>query len=204
MYYLSINLKVAGLALESPRPGKQTWRGSFTCKEAVAVFPRGSLDRSLPSECLRTSSVTWGRTAVALVGRLHRLKADEILAFVKSHQHGCGGASASTGHDPRLLSTLSTCSTGNVDFGVVMTQSVRWESSVGERATRFSLCAAAVLALVGKLDALDLGKQKGLFCSCVSSGGRFGCDLQAGQVSFLLVSRFVFWVWFFLYGGAFN
>lgn len=47
------------------------------------------------------------------------------------------------------------------------------------------------------------GKQKGLFCSCVSSGGGFGCERHAGQVSFLLVSWFGFWVFGWLVGFSY-
>ncbi|KAJ7418759.1 mutS protein-like protein 4 [Willisornis vidua] len=42
-----------------------------------------------------------------LMGQLHRMNKEEILAFIKSCQHECGGISASTGHDPHLLYTLS-------------------------------------------------------------------------------------------------
>lgn len=48
------------------------------------------------------------------------------------------------------------------------------------------------------------GKQKGLFCSYVSSGGGFGCELRAGQEFFVgfLVCFLGVVFFFFLYGGA--
>uniref|UniRef100_A0A669PLX9 Geranylgeranyl transferase type II subunit beta n=1 Tax=Phasianus colchicus TaxID=9054 RepID=A0A669PLX9_PHACC len=59
------------------------------------------------SEYLRMSGVYWGLTAMDLMGQLHRMNKEEILAFIKSCQHECGGISASIGHDPHLLYTLS-------------------------------------------------------------------------------------------------
>lgn len=59
------------------------------------------------SEYLRMSGVYWGLTAMDLLGQLHRMNKEEILAFIKSCQHECGGISASIGHDPHLLYTLS-------------------------------------------------------------------------------------------------
>lgn len=59
------------------------------------------------SEYLRMSGVYWGLTVMDLMGQLHRMNKEEILVFIKSCQHECGGVSASIGHDPHLLYTLS-------------------------------------------------------------------------------------------------
>ena len=59
------------------------------------------------SEYLRMSGVYWGLTVMDLMGQLHRMNREEILVFIKSCQHECGGISASIGHDPHLLHTLS-------------------------------------------------------------------------------------------------
>uniref|UniRef100_H9GH71 Geranylgeranyl transferase type II subunit beta n=1 Tax=Anolis carolinensis TaxID=28377 RepID=H9GH71_ANOCA len=59
------------------------------------------------SEYLRMSGVYWGLTVMDLMGQLHRMSKEEILEFIKSCQHECGGISASIGHDPHLLYTLS-------------------------------------------------------------------------------------------------
>lgn len=59
------------------------------------------------SEYLRMSGVYWGLTVMDLMGQLHHMNKEEILAFIKSCQHECGGISASIGHDPHLLYTLS-------------------------------------------------------------------------------------------------
>lgn len=59
------------------------------------------------SEYLRMSGVYWGLTVMDLMGQLHRMNRQEIIDFIKSCQHDCGGISASIGHDPHLLYTLS-------------------------------------------------------------------------------------------------
>lgn len=42
-----------------------------------------------------------------LMGQLPRMNQQEIVDFIKACQHECGGISASIGHDPHLLYTLS-------------------------------------------------------------------------------------------------
>uniref|UniRef100_A0A8C1Z1T1 Geranylgeranyl transferase type II subunit beta n=1 Tax=Cyprinus carpio TaxID=7962 RepID=A0A8C1Z1T1_CYPCA len=58
------------------------------------------------SEYLRMSGIYWGLTVMDLMGQLSRMNREEIIEFIKSCQHDCGGISASTGHDPHLLYTL--------------------------------------------------------------------------------------------------
>lgn len=59
------------------------------------------------SEYLRMSGIYWGLTVMDLMGQLPRMNRQEIIDFIKSCQHECGGLSASIGHDPHLLYTLS-------------------------------------------------------------------------------------------------
>ncbi|XP_016402891.1 geranylgeranyl transferase type-2 subunit beta-like, partial [Sinocyclocheilus rhinocerous] len=59
------------------------------------------------SEYLRMSGIYWGLTVMDLMGQLSRMNHEEIIEFIKSCQHDCGGISASIGHDPHLLYTLS-------------------------------------------------------------------------------------------------
>lgn len=59
------------------------------------------------SEYLRMSGIYWGLTVMDLMGQLTRMNREEIIEFIKSCQHDCGGISASIGHDPHLLYTLS-------------------------------------------------------------------------------------------------
>uniref|UniRef100_A0A668ADW7 Geranylgeranyl transferase type II subunit beta n=1 Tax=Myripristis murdjan TaxID=586833 RepID=A0A668ADW7_9TELE len=59
------------------------------------------------SEYLRMSGIYWGLTVMDLMGQLPRMNRQEITDFIKACQHECGGISASIGHDPHLLYTLS-------------------------------------------------------------------------------------------------
>ncbi|EMP33212.1 MutS protein like protein 4 [Chelonia mydas] len=57
---------------------------------------------------------------------------------------------------------------------------------VGEIDTRFSFCAAATLALLGKLDVVDVEKAVEFVLSCMNFDGGFGCrpgsESHAGQI----------------------
>ena len=59
------------------------------------------------TEYLRMSGIYWGLTAMALMNELDKMDRDEVIEFVKSCQHECGGFSAAVDHDPHLLYTLS-------------------------------------------------------------------------------------------------
>ena len=59
------------------------------------------------SEYLRMSGIYWGLTVMDLMDQLPRMNRQEIIDFIKACQHECGGISASIGHDPHLLYTLS-------------------------------------------------------------------------------------------------
>lgn len=59
------------------------------------------------SEYLRMSGIYWGLTVMDLMSQLPRMNREEIVEFIKACQHECGGISASIGHDPHLLYTLS-------------------------------------------------------------------------------------------------
>ncbi|XP_058992605.1 geranylgeranyl transferase type-2 subunit beta isoform X2 [Mustela lutreola] len=115
------------------------------------------------SEYLRMSGIYWGLTVMDLMGQLHRMNREEILTFIKSCQHECGGISASIGHDPHLLYTLSAVqiltlydSINVIDVNKVVeyVQSLQKEDGSfagdiwGEIDTRFSFCAVATLALL--------------------------------------------------------
>uniref|UniRef100_A0A8B9EG54 protein geranylgeranyltransferase type II n=1 Tax=Anser cygnoides TaxID=8845 RepID=A0A8B9EG54_ANSCY len=153
------------------------------------------------SEYLRMSGVYWGLTAMDLMGQLHRMNKEEILHFIKSCQHECGGISASIGHDPHLLYTLSAVqililydSLHVVDVNKIVEyiQNLQKEDGSfagdkwGEIDTRFSFCAAATLALLGKLDTIDVGKAVEFVLSCMNFDGGFGCrpgsESHAGQI----------------------
>ncbi|GAB5575191.1 geranylgeranyl transferase type-2 subunit beta isoform X2 [Prionailurus iriomotensis] len=215
------------------------------------------------SEYLRMSGIYWGLTVMDLMGQLHRMNREEILTFIKSCQHECGGISASIGHDPHLLYTLSAVqiltlydSINVIDVNKVVeyVQSlqkedgsfagdiwaaglteVKWSAGsssmhcvvisayrrtgtegaslkdevglntvqAGETScfmgcenallynrreidTRFSFCAVATLALLGKLDAINVEKAIEFVLSCMNFDGGFGCrpgsESHAGQI----------------------
>ncbi|KAB0399742.1 hypothetical protein E2I00_015492, partial [Balaenoptera physalus] len=153
------------------------------------------------SEYLRMSGIYWGLTVMDLMGQLHRMNREEILTFIKSCQHECGGISASIGHDPHLLYTLSAVqiltlydSINVIDVNKVVeyVQSLQKEDGSfagdiwGEIDTRFSFCAVATLALLGKLDAINVEKAIEFVLSCMNFDGGFGCrpgsESHAGQI----------------------
>ncbi|GAA6076786.1 geranylgeranyl transferase type-2 subunit beta isoform X1, partial [Tachysurus ichikawai] len=152
------------------------------------------------SEYLRMSGIYWGLTVMDLMSQLHRMNRDEIIDFIKASQHECGGISASVGHDPHLLYTLSavqilTLYDGvksiDVDKVVEYVQGLQQEDGSfagdkwGEIDTRFSFCAVATLALLGRLDAVDVDKAVQFVLSCMNFDGGFGCrpgsESHAGQ-----------------------
>lgn len=67
------------------------------------------------SEYLRMSGIYWGLTVMDLMGQLPRMNRQEIIDFITACQHECGGISASIGHDPHLLYTLSAIQVTTVD-----------------------------------------------------------------------------------------
>ncbi|MGH0147834.1 UNVERIFIED_CONTAM: hypothetical protein FKN15_048054 [Acipenser sinensis] len=153
------------------------------------------------SEYLRMSGIYWGLTVMDLMGHLHRMDKEEITEFIKACQHDCGGISASIGHDPHLLYTLSAVqilslydSLSAIDVGKVVeyVKGLQQEDGSfagdkwGEIDTRFSFCAVATLALLGKLDAINVEKAVEFVLSCMNFDGGFGCrpgsESHAGQV----------------------
>ncbi|XP_031823626.1 geranylgeranyl transferase type-2 subunit beta [Sarcophilus harrisii] len=111
------------------------------------------------------------------------------------------GISASLGHDPHLLYTLSAVqiltlydSLNVIDVNKVVeyVQSLQKEDGSfagdiwGEIDTRFSFCAVATLALLGKLDAINIEKAIEFVLSCMNFDGGFGCrpgsESHAGQI----------------------
>uniref|UniRef100_H3CLM1 Geranylgeranyl transferase type-2 subunit beta n=1 Tax=Tetraodon nigroviridis TaxID=99883 RepID=H3CLM1_TETNG len=72
------------------------------------------------SEYLRMSGIYWGLTAMDLMGQLPRMNRQEIIDFITACQHECGGISASIGHDPHLLYTLSAIQVTSYSFFPLM------------------------------------------------------------------------------------
>ncbi|KTG06043.1 hypothetical protein cypCar_00003481 [Cyprinus carpio] len=153
------------------------------------------------SEYLRMSGIYWGLTVMDLMGQLSRMNREEIIEFIKSCQHDCGGISASIGHDPHLLYTLSavqilslydSINVIDVEKVVDYVKGLQQEDGSfagdkwGEIDTRFSFCAVATLALLGKLDEINMDKAVEFVLSCMNFDGGFGCrpdsESHAGQI----------------------
>ncbi|XP_070531856.1 geranylgeranyl transferase type-2 subunit beta-like [Ptychodera flava] len=153
------------------------------------------------TEFLRMSGIYWGLTAMDLIGHLDKMDRDKVIKFVQDCQHECGGISASIGHDPHLLYTLSAVQiltlynqldAINVDKVVEFIQSLQLEDGSvigdkwGEVDTRFSFCAVACLALLGRLDAINIDKAVDFVLKCMNYDGGFGCrpgsESHSGQI----------------------
>ncbi|KAK3697599.1 hypothetical protein RRG08_033329 [Elysia crispata] len=153
------------------------------------------------TEFLRMNGMYWGLTGMALAGQLDRMDRSEVICFVQSCQHECGGFSCSVGHDPHLLSTLSAVQILTLynALDAVNTEAVvKWVKSLqqadgsfygdkwGEVDTRFSFCAVACLTLLHRLEELDIDKAVEFVVSCMNFDGAFGCrpgsESHSGQV----------------------
>ncbi|XP_049963725.1 geranylgeranyl transferase type-2 subunit beta isoform X2 [Schistocerca serialis cubense] len=125
------------------------------------------------TEYLRMSGMYWGLTAIELMGNLDRMNKQEILDFIRMCQDESGGISASVGHDPHLLYTLSAVQiltmydaleTVDVDKVVQYVKNLQqpdgsfWGDKWGE----------------GRLDAIDEEKAVEFVISCMNFDGGFG------------------------------
>ncbi|TRY84156.1 hypothetical protein DNTS_026052 [Danionella cerebrum] len=143
------------------------------------------------SEYLRMSGIYWGLTVMDLMGQLSRMNRDEIIEFIKSCQHDCGGIGASIGHDPHLLYTLSavqilslydSVNSIDVDKVVEYVKGLQQEdgSFAGDKWGTFSYF------YVGKLDVIKMEKAVEFVLSCMNFDGGFGCrpgsESHAGQI----------------------
>ncbi|KAI8435597.1 hypothetical protein MSG28_003873 [Choristoneura fumiferana] len=142
------------------------------------------------TEYLRMSGIYWTVTAMELMGQSFRMPKEEIIEFISSCQDSeSGGISASIGHDPHMLYTLSAVQIlaiydrldaidveGVVRFVKAMQQEDgsffgdKW----GEVDTRFSFCAVMCLSLLHRLDAINVNKAVEFVLSCMNFDGGFG------------------------------
>ncbi len=123
----------------------------------------------------------------------------EIIELIKACFHSSGGISPAVGHDPHLLYTLSAIQI-LVSYGVNLDSSDPEESVIevgktvefiaalqnddgsfngdpwGEVDVRFSFCAIASLALLKRLDAINLDRAVDFVMQCYNDiDGAFGC-----------------------------
>lgn len=161
-------------------------------------------------EYLRMSGIYWSAVAMDLMGRLDQLgPKEELIKFISSCQDPVGGGiSPSEGHDPHILYTLSALQIlAMLDYDlknnpeqVIDTEKVvmfiksmqqpdgSFSGDIwGEVDIRFSLCAIASLAILGRLDAIDadLAVKFVLSCCNIIDGGfgaRPGAESHAGLI----------------------
>lgn len=132
-----------------------------------------------------------------------RIKADkdELLKFIKQCQHKTGGISASIGHDPHLLYTLSAIqvlvlldalhdNVIDLDKVVEFIRSLQQDDGSffgdkwGEIDVRFSFCAIAALKILKKENEIDLDKAINFVMKCNNFiDGGFGS--RPGKASFM-------------------
>lgn len=126
----------------------------------------------------------------------------EIIELIRDCVHSNGGISAATGHDPHILYTLSaiqilvsygidlrkSSSQNSEDSIIDVAKTVEFIASLqnengsfngdmwGEVDVRFSFCAIASLALLKRLDAINLDKAVDFVMLCYNDiDGGFGC-----------------------------
>lgn len=161
------------------------------------------LDYHLTSH-LRLSGVYWGLTALHFLNRPTALPRNETIDFVKSCYHPSGGFSASPGHDPHILYTLSgvqILATVDALDTIPTEQVVAYISSLqnpetgsfsgdewGETDSRFVYCALSTLSLLGKLDTptISVPNAVAFILRCLNPDGGFGmapsAESHAGQI----------------------
>uniref|UniRef100_A0A3Q2P405 Geranylgeranyl transferase type-2 subunit beta n=1 Tax=Fundulus heteroclitus TaxID=8078 RepID=A0A3Q2P405_FUNHE len=128
------------------------------------------------SEYLRMSGIYWGLTVMDLMDQLQRMNRQEIIDFIKACQHECGGISASIGHDPHLLYTLSAVqilclydSVDAIDVDKVVDYvkglqqedgsfaGDKWGNRSDYLYSFYFFCSSAFI-LSGKMDTINVGK----------------------------------------------
>ena len=156
-------------------------------------------------EYLRMSGIYWTTTALQLMDNdFDTAGRDDILSMIKNCVHPNGGISAAKGHDPHILYTLSAIQIMvsydalndniiNIDKTVDYIVSLqRSDGSFagdfwGEIDVRFSFCGIASLALLNRLDAIDLDKAIDFIMTCYNAmdggfGSRPGSESHAGLI----------------------
>lgn len=154
------------------------------------------------TEHLRMSGVYWGVMAMELIAAGEEMGKDEICDWVMTCYNADGGFGGSPGHDSHILYTLSALqllalnnALDRVDKDAIVAfiaglqvpdtgafTGDKW----GEIDTRFSYCCLNALALLGRLDAVNVPKAVEFIVACKNFDGGFGCvpgaESHAGQV----------------------
>lgn len=155
------------------------------------------------TEYLRLSGIYWALTAMDLMNQKDKMNESEIMDYVLSCQKESGGFSPAPLHDSSIIYTLSAVQVActynkvneiNQEKVVDYIKSLQQDDGSffgdewGEVDTRFSFCAIATLALLGKLhnDVINIEKARDFICSCMNFDGGFGCrpgsESHSGQI----------------------
>lgn len=178
----------------------------FLAEKHAEYIQRVSADRTsleyVLTDYMRMSGVYWGVTSMALLGKLEEMEKEELVNWVVSCQHPCGGFGGSEDHDPHMLYTLSAVqilavfdSLERIDgdaacryvAGLQRTEDGSFAGDEwGEIDTRFSYCGLALLAIFGRLDLVDVSLAAKFVDSCKNFDGGYGAvpgaESHAGQV----------------------
>ena len=158
------------------------------------------------TEHLRLSGIYWGFGAMALLNAEDEMDPGAIKQWVVSSfqldkDSGTGGWGGNTGHDIHLLYTCSavqllamTKGLQEVPHEPIVVGIAKLQQPDGSFAgdewleidTRFSYCALLTLAILGRLDAVDVKAATDFVSSCQNFDGGYGCvpgaESHAGQI----------------------
>ena len=118
------------------------------------------------NEHLKLPGAYWCIGSLKLMDKLSDIRKDEIVQFIKSCQHPCGGLGGNIGHDPHITTSLyallilamfDKVDAIDTDKLAEFVKSMQKEDGsftgdyAGEVDTRFSYCAVSALSLLNKL-----------------------------------------------------
>lgn len=160
------------------------------------------------TEHLRLNGVFWGLTALHLMGHPEALPRDQTIKFVLECQNEDGGFGAAPGHDSHMLYTLSAVQIlatvdalsdlesaphGGAEKVATFVAALQDRDTGtcagdkwGEQDTRFLFCALLTLAILNRLDLIDVHKATAFVKACENFDGSYGrvpgAESHAGQV----------------------
>ncbi|KAL0367103.1 UNVERIFIED_CONTAM: Geranylgeranyl transferase type-2 subunit beta 1 [Sesamum radiatum] len=139
---------------------------------------------SVVMEHLRVNGAYWGLTTLDILGKLDAVNQDEVVSWIMQCQHESGGFGGNIGHDPHILYTLSAI---QLDIASLQNEDGSFSGDMwGEIDTRFSYIAICSLALLHRLDKINVERAVKYIVSCKNLDGGFGCtpgaESHAGQI----------------------
>ncbi|KAK6161593.1 hypothetical protein DH2020_004974 [Rehmannia glutinosa] len=141
-------------------------------------------------EHLRLNGAYWGLTTLDVLGKLNAVDPDEVVSWVMECQHESGGFGGNVGHDPHMLYTLSAIQVlalfDKIDV-LDVEKVANWKhNDEANYSFRFSYVAICSLALLHRLDKINVERAVKYIVSCKNLDGGFGCtpgaESHAGQI----------------------